>query len=504
MAAVFYYINVMNFLYSLKNICLSYPALGVPDNLLSQPIPGLVDISLDIYENEFLVILGSNGSGKSSLGKLLAGLAANISGDIYFKGKKVDTYRRDVFNSASMILQEPQNQLLMPTVAKELAFPLENRGVNQEQINFKIAVINGIFGIENLLDKSLDELSGGQITIVALAAALITDPEIIILDEPDSHFDFKTEVMVSRFLESCRGYKTIIVITQYPELAMTADKVVILDSGRLAAYGKPEEIKDRILKLSNSKSIGVSASDIYYSDKLDNSKVKAVQPDISTSMLSLENINYSYKDDKEVLNGINIGISKGEKIALIGPSGAGKTTLGLIMAGLLTPKSGRVNINNKPLVEYSAIELRLKITMAIQLPERAIFEETVAVDIGFGPRNLKKDNIDSITDKYLSLFNLQSLKDRHPFTLSGGEKRKTALAGVMAMDSEIVILDEPSAALDPKATRELIEILNLSIDRTFIIISHDLNFISRTATRVIGLRDGSIEFDLPAADYFSK
>jgi len=503
LAAVFYYIDAMNYLYSLKNVSLSYPALGGLDDSQNRFIPGLIDLSLDIYENEFLVVLGSNGSGKSSLGKLLAGLADNVSGEICFKGNTVITYSRDIFNTASMILQEPQNQLLMPTVAKELAFPLENRGVAQNIIESKIKQLAATFVIENLLDKSPDELSGGQITTVALAAGLITDPEIIILDEPDSHFDLKTVDLVNRFLESFRGRKTIIIITQFTDLAAKADRVFILDNGRLATCGKPEEIKSDILKLSNNISISDSPGDMCHFDKRENSDVEIVRSDKSVPILSLENVSYSYKDDKKVLTEINIDIARGEKIALIGPSGAGKTTLGLIMAGLFKPQHGQVRISIKPLADYSAIDLRRKITMAMQLPERAIFEETVAADIGFGPGNLKMSDIESITNNYLNLFALRDLKDRHPFTLSGGEKRKTALAGIFAMNSEIVILDEPSAALDPKATKELIEILNSTQDRTFIIISHDRDFIRQTATRIIGLREGSIEFDLPIGNYFN-
>jgi len=503
LAAVFYYIEAMNYLYSLKNVGLSYPVLGGPDYSSNHFISGLTNLSLDIYENEFLVVLGSNGSGKSSLGKLLAGLADNVSGEIYFKGKKVTAYSRNVFNIASMVLQEPQNQLLMPTVTKELAFPLENRGVNQDIIKSKIAQIAKTFGIEGLLDKSPDELSGGQITAVASAAGLITDPEIIILDEPDSHFDIETRDSVNQVLDSLRGRKTIIVITQFAEFATIADRVVILDGGKLAAYGKPDEIKDDILKLSAIDSNYYSQKDKYHPVESKNSDARIMQVDHGSPMLLLENVSYSYNDDKDVLKGINIGISEGEKIALVGPSGAGKTTLGLIMAGLLVPQSGRVCIGKKPLAEYLAIDLRRKITMAMQLPERAIFEETVAADIGFGPINLNLDNIEYIVNDYLDEFDLRTLKDRHPLTLSGGEKRKTALAGILAMQSEIVILDEPSAALDPKASCELINILKSYSDRTLIIISHDLSFIGRTATRVIGLRDGSIEFDLSAVNYFN-
>ena len=491
----------MKILYSLKDVSLNYPQPG-PDNE-NQIIPAICDITLDIYTDEYLVILGANGCGKSSLGKLLAGIAPNITGSIYYKGEKINIYGREVFENTTLVIQEPQNQILMPTIAKELAFPLENRGFEQDYIDSKVEEMADLFGLKELLRKNPDELSGGQITSLAIAAALITDPDTIILDEPDSHLDNKTIDIFDGFIDQYRSRKTIIVISQFPESARKADRVIILNKGQLAAGGKPDDIlsDNNILAENNlklkDKEYGLN------SIKRNEPHHVISKKDSNNALLSLDDISYAYKDDEFVLKGIDLDLLTREKVALVGPSGSGKTTLGLIIAGLLQPNIGTVDINGKPLNEYLQKSRRRLVTMAMQFPERALFEETVARDIAFGPVNLGFHNTDDIIKKYLSDFQITHLQKRHPFSLSGGEKRKAALAGVLAMESQIIILDEPSAALDPGSVDELKSLLNSLNDKTVIIISHDLNFIAGICTRIISLDNGVIVGDMPAVDFFA-
>jgi len=493
----------MNCLYSLKNVCLKYPQGTVSCDDSSKFVSALNNLTLDIYQNEYLVVLGANGCGKSSLGKLLAGIAQNVSGEIIYRGQKVELYNREIFSNAALVIQEPQYQLLMPTVEKELSFPLENRGCDHDVIQSKVKHAAEHFGLSKLLFASPEELSGGQITCLAMACAMITEPEVIILDEPDSHLDNKTKQIVDQFIRQYHGHRTIILITQYPQIARHADRVVILKDGKLTADGKPDEIlsNNQILKENNLKFNAIK-SDCKNTGKAYSENAKA-RVESNTILLSLENVSFAYKDNENVLKNINLDLFKCEKVAIVGPTGSGKTTLGLIMAGLLRSKNGAVLFDGKTLSECPRMSLCRLATMAMQFPERALFRETVAEDIAFGPENVNLKKIDGIVAKYLFDFEITPLKNRHPFSLSGGEKRKTALAGVLALESQIIILDEPSAALDPKSTEKLIELLNSLTDKTVVIISHDLNFIARTCQRIIGLRNGSIICDLPASDFFS-
>ena len=473
----------MEILYSLKNIELGYRAIeSVSGNRLK--IAALTGLTLDIYRNELLVILGANGSGKSSLGKLLAGLADGFTGDMYYQGRKVESYKRELFSDTTMVLQEPQNQLLMPSVAKELAYPLENRYLAADKIAEKAGETAGYFGLNQLLDKSPDQLSGGQITSLALASALITDPSTIILDEPDSHFDEDRESKLLEFIENNRGSKTIVLITQYIKLAQIADRVAIMHNGKIAAIGKPSEILDDKARLAEANLIAdENNSDI----TKDNIPISS-----QNTIISLSNISYSYPDNQSALSDISLDILTGERLGIHGEIGSGKTTLGLIIAGLIEPVSGKATINEKPLDSYPERELRRLITMSLQFPERAVFEDSVGADIAFGPGNLELPAIDSIVDNQLRDFGIDHLRNRHPFTLSGGEKRKAALAGIFAMNTQVVILDEPTAALDPKSYRSLIEMITKCEAKTFILISHDLDFLKSTCHRLIELREGRI------------
>ncbi|MCD6161206.1 MAG: ATP-binding cassette domain-containing protein [candidate division Zixibacteria bacterium] len=488
----------MNLLYSLKNINLRYPCIGsLPDDD-NKSILALDNLSLDIFENEHLVIQGSNGSGKSSLAGLLAGIAQNISGEIYYKEHKIETYSRQAFENVALVIQEPQNQLLMPTVAKELSFPLENRGYERQAIERKIAEMAELFDLKKLLRQNTDELSGGQTTALAIASAMITDPETIILDEPDSHLDSKAKKVIHEFINQYRDMKTIIIITQFPESARGADRLIILNQGRLADDSKPDDImaNDRIITANQPAALKP------ISIPKENTKIKYDNSD--KVILTLNDISFAYMENKPVLNKISLSIHQNEKVALIGPSGSGKTTLGLIMAGLLQPDSGAVKAGDITLDEFPPGSLRQLVTMALQFPERAFIEETVESDIAFGPQNMGYADISKIVENKLTAFQIGKLRQQHPLTLSGGEKRKAALAGILAMESEITILDEPSAALDPASTNKLINLLNSNNDKTFIVISHDIKFIAKTCSRVIGLNHGSIVYDIPAADFFDN
>jgi energy-coupling factor transporter ATP-binding protein EcfA2 len=492
----------MDCLYSLKNVSLCYSSFDDKNNAVS--IPALNDLTLNIYKNEFLVVLGTNGSGKSSLGRLLTGIAGEFRGEIIYKGDKIEDYNRDTFGSTALVIQEPQNQILMPSVYEELAFPLKNRGVEIELLEPKVKETAALFNLVNLLDKNPEELSGGQITLLAMAAAVITDPEIVIFDEPDSHLDRRSMAILNEFIDRYRREKTIMLISQFPDTARDADRVLIIDRGSLKFQGSPDDVfpdPHRINAGGLEFGLGVAEHNAGIGHKSNGKPADSAKADPA---ISLKNVSFSYENDIPVLADINLTFYTGEKIGLIGPAGSGKTTLGLITAGLLKRNKGIIEISGKPIDSYSPKKLRRKVTMAMQFPERALFEDTVYKDIAFGPANLGYDGIESIVNEKLTQFKLQYLSTRHPFSLSGGEKRKAALAGVLAMETPIVILDEPTAALDPDSAEELRHYLELLQDRTVIIIGHDLNLILRTCYRIIEIEGGLIVKDQAADEFFEN
>ena len=273
--------------------------------------------------------------------------------------------------------------------------------------------------------------------------------------------------------------------------------------GTIAAQGGPTEIlNDPALFGARIEPAESSAEDSIHAGQALPEAIEKMPAKFVA--FALKNVRFRYPDGAQALANVSIDIGEGEKIALIGPSGSGKSTLGMLAAGLLTLQQGSISISGQPIAELPPQELRRMVTMALQFPERALFEETVAADVAFGPRNLALENIEATAKRYLSIFNLQCLKNRHPFTLSGGEKRKAALAGILAMDTPVVILDEPNAALDPGGTDQLIQFIKTDSARTYLIISHDIIFLSQTCDRVIGLNKGRVVCDLPIGEFMAN
>ena len=492
----------MSILYSLDNVTVRWPVV-TGSSADSDTVPALKNLTLDLNANEFVAILGENGSGKSTLAKLLAGFAPDVAGEIYYQGKKVENYGRQAFEDVALVLQEPQYQILMPTVREELAFPLENMGLDVEEIDLRVKSMAEQFGLIELLKRSPEELSGGQITALAIASVLITEPTTIILDEPDSHLDKSNNKELTNFLTRQKHKLSVILITQFARSAQNADHIIIMREGTIAAQGGPTEIlNDPALFGARIEPAESSAEDSIHAGQALPEAIEKMPAKFVA--FALKNVRFRYPDGAQALANVSIDIGEGEKVALIGPSGSGKSTLGMLAAGLLTLQQGSISISGQPIAELPPQELRRMVTMALQFPERALFEETVVADVAFGPRNLALENIEAITKRYLYIFNLQCLKDRHPFTLSGGEKRKAALAGILAMDTPVVILDEPNAALDPGGTDQLIQFIKTDSARTYLIISHDIIFLSQTCDRVIGLNKGRVVCDLPIGEFMAN
>jgi|GEM_PF-140712 len=482
----------MNPIFSLRNVSLFYRGL---DNVST---PALTDLNFDIYQNEFLIIVGPNGCGKSSLAKLLAGLADHFEGVLMYKGAAVTAYSRRCFDDVALTIQEPQNQILMPTVHEELSFPLEIRGFGKNEIAGKIRETASLFGITDILHAETDRLSGGQISIVAMAAAAIVDPQVIIFDEPDSHFDWRARNAFENYLALCRGKKTIIVITQYPGFGVAADRMAIMKSGKIVAAGKPAELlEDKAFLIGYSLHSGDFAKDMGRRTGKGSSTGKR-------PLLSLSEVDYSYESGGFALKRISLDICEGEKVGIVGPIGSGKTTLGLLICGVLKADSGTVFLDNRPLGEYAPDTLRRMVTMALQFPERALIENTVRNDILFGPRQLGMENLEQIAESLLASFSIEELADRNPLGLSGGQKRKAALAGVFAMNCRLIVLDEPTASLDPASAADLAAVIGADPTTAFVIIGHDLPFLCRVCDRIAGIEDGRLAFDVSVDEFAGK
>ncbi|MFP4458883.1 MAG: ABC transporter ATP-binding protein [Candidatus Zixiibacteriota bacterium] len=412
-------------------------------------------IDFEIEIGDKVLLYGQNGSGKSTLARILAGVEQPDKGRVIIDGKEIlADERRDL--RIGLMLQNPEDSILTTEIARELAFPLEFSALPQEKMDAKIEKVAKRFGLGDYLHKSPEILSGGMMARLALAATVITGPDYIILDEPTSYLDYEGKMLFFNSLNEMKD-KAIIFITQDPSYEKWADRVLCIENGKLA--------EGRISK------------------RIDWSEKIATNPS-EESILEAKGIEFSYEKNK-VLNGIGLSIKKGSCTALIGKSGSGKSTLLFILAGLYKPDKGNVTGEGR-------------VGMVFQFPSLQLFDKTVLDDVAYGPRNFKIENPYDRAKDALSRMGIgEGFYDANPFVLSEGEKRRVGIAGIISSMPELLILDEPTASLDKGSIERLIEVIKdyCHQNRSVIIVSHDLEFISQIADRAIVIHEGSIEFD---------
>ena len=225
---------------------------------------------------------------------------------------------------------------------------------------------------------------------------------------------------------------------------------------------------------------------------------------MSHHYIKFNDVSYSYPNGVEALSHISFLITHGEKVALVGSNGAGKSTLMLHINGLLLPQSGQVVIGDIPITKKTLPQIRRTVGLVFQNPDDQLFMPTVEEDVAFGPANMRlpRQEIERRVEKALKDVGAWDLRERAPYHLSGGQKRSVAIAGVLAMEPDILVLDEPSSNLDPKARDLLIDQIN-SFYHTVIVTSHDIDLVRRTCARTIVMKQGRILADGPTADIFA-
>ena len=491
------------------------------DRILS----AISSLSLDAEKGQYLALLGPNGSGKSTLIKALCGMVPLKSGYIKISGKMVSPGRfgEDLFGTVAAVFQEPSGQFLMPDVRLEILSVLQNLGLSHEVQTDRFDRIIERFSLHDLLGKSPDSLSGGQMQMVNLACALAVLPEVLLLDEPTTFLDTHYRRILLDHLDSlCDDGLTILHVTQYPDEALRSRRVLILDSGELISDGNPWAVlKDHDLLNSHNLRMprrvackrwlgfdyAESGAIESFCSNIDSREdlVIGKKPDLSEPndpYIHAGNIYFEYAPDSFSMEIDNLELYRGQIVGLVGPTGSGKSTLAFLLAGLLKPENGNIELLGKPLSTYENKALRQRVGISWQMPDPVLIGPTVADDISFIVKNLKMENVD--IGAILSKVGLAGFEDRIVDSLSGGEKRKLSLACVLTSDPDCVILDEPSAFLDPSAQEDLIAIIKKIADSGtgVLVIGHDIPFISELAERIMGLKDGRIIFDLPSNEFF--
>jgi energy-coupling factor transport system permease/ATP-binding protein len=451
----------------------------------------LNDLSFDIGRGERIAIIGANGSGKSTLVKLMAGLLEPSEGTVSIDSVSTSDkkYKSQRGKTIGFVFQNPEHQMISINVERELALGLENLGFQTDQIHERVKSQIDKFNFGHLLNLPPTRLSGGEKQSLALASAMIVKPKVLILDEPLSHLDKAGKELFRSELKRLIDDKiTIVHVTLDLIDILGFNRILVLVNGKIVQDCKPADL------LKSHKRLDEYKIELPFSERMKNlnhdaiKQVELAKPNpVSTenksetnSSLSCRGINFGWCEDDTLLSDLSLDLNAGMVYGLLGPSGCGKTTLAMILAGLLKPNNGEILLDCK---SASRQDLIRQVSYIFQAPERAMFASNLYDDIAYGPRNFgfKEDEVELQLKKAFEKVGLdyELYKDRSPFSLSGGEARLAAIAGGLASDKKIVILDEPNEELDYPGRQSIKELIrNLASEsRTVIVISHDSDFL---------------------------
>ena len=511
------------------------------------------EVNFDIEPGQFIAILGHNGSGKSTLAKHMNAILVPSGGTMWVDGKdtKEEENLWDVRQTAGMVFQNPDNQIIGTVVEEDVGFGPENLGVPTEEIWQRVEKSLSAVGMIEYRHHSPNKLSGGQKQRVAIAGVVAMCPKCIVLDEPTAMLDPNGRKEVLRTVEELRKreHVTVILITHYMEEVIGADRVIVMDQGHVVMDGTTREIfsqvellkkyrldvpqvtmlahglkqrgldiKEGILTTNELIEALEKAGDWRQNQKktyVGHAETVVKKEKKENPILKLEHIEYVYSSgtayEKRALKDINLDIYEGEFVGVIGHTGSGKSTMIQHLNGLMKATSGALYYNGENIYDekYNLRQLRNNVGLVFQYPEHQLFEIDVLTDVCFGPKNqgLTEEECKKRAIEALELVGLsEKYYDTSPFDLSGGQKRRVAIAGVLAMRPKVLVLDEPTAGLDPKGRDEILDqIAYLQKERnlTVILVSHSMEDIAKYVDRIVVMNKGRKMYDGEPKEVFA-
>lgn len=523
----------------------------------------LKGVDLTIKKGEFIALLGRNGSGKTTFSKQLNAILRPSEGTVTVDemGTRDAEKLYDIRQHVGMVFQNPDNQMVAANVEEEVAFGPENLGMESDTIVARVKQALEQVRMWKRRKTAPNHLSGGQKQRIAIAGILAMHPDYIVLDEPTAMLDPKGRKEVMEALQRLNQEQemTVILITHDMEEAALAGRVILLADGQVRFDGTPEDffgedallaemgmeapLSYRVRKLIDSdvfeKKIGdarveeatidkrekaaeydktgrewEASSELV--DKKKNKKAEAETDEKKQALLSLQHVSYIYSPgtayEKVALDDVNLSLGKGEIVGLAGHTGSGKSTMIQLLNGLLKPTSGTVTFEGKDIHAkgYSGNYLRSKVGMVFQYPEHQMICDTVWEDVAFGPskQGLTGEACETRVEEALRFVDLpEKYYQASPLQLSGGQKRRVAIAGVLAMHPEYIILDEPAAGLDAAGKREIFDrIRRMSREQGIgvLLVSHSMEDLAEYADRIIVLDDGKKILDDRPAEVFAE
>ena len=525
----------------LQDISFTYD-LGLP-----QETKALSNINLEVRAGQHVAVLGHNGSGKSTLAHLINALLLPQEGNIVIFGREPsdDEAIWEIRCRSGMVFQNPDNQIIGTTLEEDVAFGPENLGLPQSELRQRVDFALEQVGLTELAQRPPHTLSGGQKQKLAIAGILAMEPSCLILDEatamldPASRNDFMDLVLRLR----AERELTVINITHNMEEVLLADYIYVVHNGKIALHGTASDIFDQA-ELIRSMGLDVpvhieiageiarltgqplqAAEAFSLVDAIQAVNCRLSDPPQARSGLTknreagqtfspsthdefperktlvrVRGLSYTYNPDLEqsvkALSDLSLDIYEGEFLGIAGHSGSGKSTFIQHLNGLIRPEPGVVEVMGLDVsVKKNIRKVREHLGLLFQYPEQQLFEETVAADIAFGPKQmgLSPAEIELRVREAAELTGLEpALLDRSPFDLSGGQMRRVAIAGILAMKPDILVLDEPTAGLDPAGRDELLNYIQRLQEKgqTIVMISHDMDQLAGLCDRILVLKDG--------------
>lgn len=483
-------------------------------------------VDLDIWQGERICLIGLNGSGKSTLVSLISGLSAPDTGTVELLGTRVfdnngahaDNYR-SAREGIGALFQNPADQIITTKVGEDVAFGPENLAFDAADIDTHVhSALDAVEMLERI-DENPTCMSGGQQQRVTIAGTIAMTTRMIVLDEPTAMLDQQAQRDVLATLDHLQSQGvTIVQVTHKPEELRNADRILRLESGQLQSMDLAEAVlylsstdDAPEAKVTDSAKIPVhginhheidSLGHIYKTNKPEETEETADMTQATTEhkaceqpIISLKHVSLRYPSaEANTLHDCSMSVLPGESVAIMGRNGAGKSTLTKLIAGLMKPSDGEIEVAGLDLRHLSRrdrIMLRTQVGLVMQQPEHQLFEQTVRQDVLYGPLNqeLTASEANERAENAMKLLGITDLADRSPFSLSGGQQRLVAIAGVIACDPRILILDEPTAGLDATASECIFNLIrSLQVQgATILMVTHSINQAHHLTDRIVSL-----------------
>ncbi len=519
---------------------------GLSYRYRGQEKPALDGIDLEVAEGEFVVVMGPSGAGKSTLCVALNGLIPHffrgrMEGEVRIRGRstregKVGEFAREV----GLVFQDFEAQLFSTNVALEVAFGPENFQVEREEMARRVESVLGRVRLEGFEGRQPATLSGGQKQRLAIASVLAIEPRILCLDEPTTDLDPIGKLGVFEIAEELkeRDDVTLIVVEHETEETLDADRIVVLREGKVAADGPAREILRDVKLLEESRVQPLQVARFFHEMGFWQAELPLtpaegtrefrrrgwrVNPErhrelvtedtrreeaYGEPIIEVEGLAHRYPNGVVALEGVDLAVREGEFLAVLGQNGSGKTTLVKHFNGLLEPTEGSVRVGGQETTAQGVRKLGQRVGYVFQNPDHQIFSDTVSEEVGFGPkiRGMGEGEVEERVSEALAAVGLEGYEEEDPFGLTKGERQRVAVASVLAVRPEVLILDEPTTGLDYAEQRSMMDLvtrLNES-GSTIIVVTHTMWVVAEYAHRAAVVREGRVVLSGPVREVFAQ